>query len=114
MIGRLLQIGVLLSAVIVLIGGILYFVQAGKALPDYRNFEPGRAPFTGFAAIAQGVWRFDARSIIALGLLLLIATPVARVAFSIFAFWAEGDRMYVVFTCIVFIVLLYSLSGWQP
>jgi uncharacterized membrane protein len=51
------------------------------------------------------------RGIIQLGLLLLIATPVARVAFSIFGFAAEGDRMYVAFTLIVLTVLLYSLFG---
>jgi uncharacterized membrane protein len=51
------------------------------------------------------------RGIIQLGLLLLIATPVARVAFSIFGFAQERDRMYVVFTVIVFAILLWSLLG---
>jgi uncharacterized membrane protein len=51
------------------------------------------------------------RGIIQLGLLLLIATPVARVAFAVFGFAAERDRMYVVFTLIVLGVLLYSLIG---
>jgi uncharacterized membrane protein len=46
-----------------------------------------------------------------LGLLLLIATPIARVAFSAVAFAIEGDKMYVLFTLIVFGVLLYSLFG---
>ena len=43
-------------------------------------------------------------------MLLLIATPVARVAFAVFGFAAEHDRMYVVFTLIVLAVLLYSLT----
>ena len=51
------------------------------------------------------------RGIIQLGLLLLIATPVARVAFSIFGFAEEKDRMYVAFTVIVLLILLYSLIG---
>jgi uncharacterized membrane protein len=46
-----------------------------------------------------------------LGLLLLIATPIVRVIFSVFAFAIEGDRMYVLFTLIVLAVLLYSLFG---
>ncbi|MGC1451938.1 MAG: DUF1634 domain-containing protein [Candidatus Sulfotelmatobacter sp.] len=46
-----------------------------------------------------------------LGLLLLIATPVARVGLSIFGFAEEHDSMYVVFTVIVFSILLYSLLG---
>jgi uncharacterized membrane protein len=53
----------------------------------------------------------QSRSIMQLGLLLLIATPIARVIFSVFAFAIEGDRMYVIFTLIVLTVLLYSLFG---
>ncbi len=50
-------------------------------------------------------------AIMQLGLLLLIATPIARVVFSVLAFAREGDRMYVAFTLIVLAVLLYSLFG---
>jgi uncharacterized membrane protein len=51
------------------------------------------------------------RGIIQLGLVLLIATPVARVAFSIWGFAEEGDHMYTTFTVIVLAILLYSLLG---
>ena len=51
------------------------------------------------------------RGIIQLGLLFLIATPVARVIFSIWGFAAERDRMYVVFTVIVLAILIFSLVG---
>jgi uncharacterized membrane protein len=51
------------------------------------------------------------RGIIQLGLVLLIATPVARVAFSVFAFAVERDRMYVVFTLMVLGILILSLAG---
>ena len=51
------------------------------------------------------------RGIMQLGLLLLIATPIARVMFSAVAFAIEGDRMYVGFTLLVLAVLLYSLFG---
>jgi uncharacterized membrane protein len=46
-----------------------------------------------------------------LGLLVLIATPITRVAFSVFAFFYERDWKYVVFTLIVLGLLLYSLLG---
>jgi uncharacterized membrane protein len=46
-----------------------------------------------------------------LGILILIATPVARVAFSVFAFAEERDRMYVIVTLIVLALLLFSLSA---
>jgi uncharacterized membrane protein len=49
--------------------------------------------------------------LIQLGLLLLIATPVARVAFSVAAFAMQRDRLYVVVALIVLAVLMYSLTG---
>jgi uncharacterized membrane protein len=42
---------------------------------------------------------------------LLIATPIVRVFLSIVGFAIERDRLYVVFTVIVLIVLLYSFLG---
>ena len=45
-----------------------------------------------------------------LGLLLLIATPVARVAFSIVAFALEGDRLYVAITAVVLALLVLSFA----
>ena len=54
---------------------------------------------------------FHGQAIIQFGLLLLIATPVARVAFSAVGFAIERDSMYVVITLIVLAILLYSLFG---
>jgi uncharacterized membrane protein len=59
----------------------------------------------------QGAARGRSLSIIQLGLLLLIATPIARVVFSVAAFAWERDFMYVGISLIVLIVLLYSLLG---
>lgn len=46
---------------------------------------------------------------IALGLLLLIATPVARVALAAFGFLREGDWLYTAVASFVLAVLLFSL-----
>ena len=54
------------------------------------------------------------RGIIQLGLLLLIATPVARVVFSVIGFVRQRDFVYVVLTLIVLAVLLYSLFIESP
>ena len=40
-----------------------------------------------------------------------MATPVARVAFSIFGFAEEQDRMYLIISSVVLLVLAYSLIG---
>jgi uncharacterized membrane protein len=59
--------------------------------------------------ILAGAVALRARSIIQLGLLILIATPIARVAFSFIGFALERDRSYLFITAIVLTILLYSL-----
>ncbi|HKS82978.1 MAG TPA: DUF1634 domain-containing protein [Candidatus Acidoferrales bacterium] len=107
--GVLLQAGVLLSGAVVLIGGILYLVHYGHNPASYHTFTGARAGLNSLSAVLSGVARLDSRAVIQLGLLLLIATPVVRVLLSVFAFWLERDRPYVIFTLVVLAVLLYSL-----
>ncbi len=110
-IGRLLQAGVLLAAAVVLVGGIAFLLHHGRDPVGYRVFGSEPAGLRSIAGIAGGAARGDSRSIIQVGLLLLIATPVARVAFSAVAFALERDRLYVAFTLVVLSALLYSLFG---
>jgi uncharacterized membrane protein len=53
----------------------------------------------------------DPRAIIQLGLVLLIGTPVARVALTLVAFVIQRDRLYVLLTTVVLALLLYGLFG---
>jgi uncharacterized membrane protein len=111
MIGRLLRFGVILAASFVFAGGIHYLIHFGGAAPDYRAFhgEPGALRYTH--QIIHDAMELDSRGLIQLGLLLLIATPVARVAFSVIGFALEKDWMYVGITLIVLALLVYSLSS---
>lgn len=109
--GNLLRAGVLLSALVVSIGGAIYLVRHGHSPVDFRVFRGEPADLRDVRGIIGDTVALHGRGIIQLGLLLLIATPVARVAFSIFGFAQERDRMYVVFTVIVFSILLWSLMG---
>lgn len=109
--GNLLRAGVLLSALVVLIGGVIYLLRHGHSPVDFRAFRGEPADLRDIRGIVSGTLALRGRGIIQFGLLLLIATPVARVACSIFGFAQERDRMYVVFTVIVFAILLYSLIG---
>jgi uncharacterized membrane protein len=111
MIGNLLRIGVSLSAFVVAFGAVIYLVRHGRSPADYRVFRGEPSEFRNLSGIVHSALTFHGRGIIQLGLLLLIATPVARVAFAIWGFAAEHDRMYMIFTGIVLIVLLYSLLG---
>jgi uncharacterized membrane protein len=108
-IGTLLRTGVMLAATVVLIGGVLYLARHGHEVPNYTTFHGEPESLKSVKDIVHGALGGSARAIIQLGLLLLIATPVARVVFSAVAFAVERDYMYVVITLIVLGVLLYSL-----
>jgi len=110
-IGALLRAGVILSASIVLGGGVWYLVLFGSHRPAYGKFHGEPEALRRISGIVRGAMALDARSWIQLGLLVMIATPVARVLFSIAAFAAQRDRTYVVITLIVAAILLFSLFG---
>jgi len=110
-VGNLLRAGVTLSAVVVGVGAIVYLVRHGRSPAEYRIFQGEPSEFKSLSGILRSAFAGHGRGIIQLGLLLLIATPVARVAFSIWGFAEERDRMYVTFTVIVLAILLYSLLG---
>jgi uncharacterized membrane protein len=113
MIGILLRAGVLASAAVTVAGGIWHFAQGGSVLPDYHVFHPESAEMHGLGSVLNGIAHGRSRSLIELGLLMLIATPVARVALSMVTFLLERDRMYVVITLIVLTGLLASLTGFH-
>lgn len=108
-IGSLLRTGVLLAAAVVALGGVLYLSRHGHEVPDYTTFRGEPENLKSVREIFDGAMFGSAHAIIQLGLLLLIATPVARVIFSAAAFAIEHDYMYVVITLIVLVILLYSL-----
>ncbi len=108
-VGMLLRTGVILAASVVLIGAVLYLSRHGHEIPNYTAFHGEPESLKSPIDIFRGVMQMSARAIIQLGLLLLIATPVARVLFSAIAFAFERDWMYVVITLVVFAILMLSL-----
>jgi uncharacterized membrane protein len=107
-IGQMLRIGVSLSAAVVLAGGVLYLRSASMA-PDYAHFHATAVPLRTIAGVLRGVARFDAASVIQLGILLLIATPVARVMLCVAGFARQRNRLYVCVSAAVLAILTYSL-----
>lgn len=110
-IGNLLRIGVMLSAIVVLIGGVIYLAHYGNTTPDHRVFHGEPAALESPIGVVRKVGTGSGEAIIQLGLLLLIATPIARVAFSVFAFAVQRDGLYVFVTLIVLSMLLFSLTA---
>ena len=110
-VGNLLRYGVMAAALVAFVGGVIFLLHHGNATADYRRFDGEPAGLRSITGVVSGAVRLEGRSVIQLGLLLLIATPVARVAFSLLAFVRQRDRTYVVITAIVLALLLYSLLG---
>jgi uncharacterized membrane protein len=114
-IGNLLRAGVLISAAFVLLGCGVFLTRHG-AEPAEKDGEFHGEPlaWTTVSGILQSALAGRGRGLIQLGVLLLIATPVARVAFSAWAFARQRDWTYVVVTLIVLAILLFSLLHGEP
>ncbi len=111
-IGQQLRAGVVASCSIAIIGGILYLAQHGNtAMPDYRVFKGEPTGLTSISAIFKGLLALDAGAIIQLGVAVLVATPIIRIALSLLAFAIEKDWMYVVITFIVLCIISTSIFG---
>jgi uncharacterized membrane protein len=108
-IANLLRAGVTLAAVFVLTGGLVFVIRHGLAPANYSVFAGRPADLRHWGDILRAALSLRGRGIIQLGLLFLIATPVARVAFAVFAFAMERDWVYVSISAVVLVVLLYSL-----
>lgn len=108
-IATLLRTGVILAAAIVLIGGSGYLFQHGSDLPVRHAFHGEPATYRSVSEIAAAAAHLDWMAVIQFGLLILIATPIARVAFALVGFALERDRVYVAVTSLVLAILLYSV-----
>ncbi len=112
LISSLLRWGVLASLVVVVAGTVISFTHH----PDYLSSPAELKKITSIGAefphsiksVLSEVRQLRGRSLVVVGLLLLIATPVARVAVSIFAFVYEEDLVFVVITSVVLALLLLS------
>lgn len=110
-IANLLRAGVTLAAAVVFAGGLVFLIRHGFSPASYRVFVGEPSDLRHWKGIVRAALALRGQGIIQLGLLFLIATPVARVAFSAFAFAIERDWLYVSIATFVLLVLLYSLLG---
>lgn len=108
-IGNMLRAGVLIAAAVVIVGGALYIYHAHGPHPDYTQFHGEANPFRTLPEILKLAVTGNSEAIIQIGLLLLIATPIARVVLAMIGFLLEKDRLYFAVSLTVLMVLLYSL-----
>lgn len=113
LISYVLRIGVLLSLVIVVAGLILSFTHhptyfhSSKELVRLTTVDSGEFPDT-IGGVWDGLKEVHGQAIIMVGLILLILTPVVRVAVSILAFVYEHDSKFVIFTTLVLALLILA------
>ena len=114
LLGNLLRIGVIVATIVAGIGGVLLLAQHGLAPASGHVFVGEPPELRSVGRILRGVVALHPEAIVQLGLVLLVATPVARVAMSLVAFVLQRDRIYIVITTIVLALLIFSLTGGIP
>ena len=109
LISQVLRLGVLLAFVIVCVGGTMYLSQHRGQATAFSHFSGGESDLRTIGSIFVLALHLRSDALIQLGLLVLIATPVARVLMSAIGFAIDRDGLYVVISTIVFVVLMYGL-----
>lgn len=94
-----LRVGVALAAVCSIIGAFIYFAQTRSA-PAYAAFSP-----VHITPALTGI------GLLSLGVAILIATPIVRVAILILVFAREHDWLYTAVSAFVLGVLILGLHG---
>ena len=108
-IANLLRAGVLLAAAVVFAGGAVYLAGHHADKVDFHGFTGVHFEMHSMRGVVASAAHLNSQALIQLGLLLLIATPVARVALAVVGFWLERDRLYAVISLIVLAILTFSL-----
>jgi uncharacterized membrane protein len=107
--GRLLTISVLIAAFTTAFGATLYITHHGKEPINLSSYHPQPNELTSPPHIIHNAAQLNPEAILQLGVLLLIATPVARVFFSLILFAIARDKLYVAITVVVLTTLAIGL-----
>jgi uncharacterized membrane protein len=111
-IGNVLRWGVWSAMIIAFIGGVLYLTHHGQETVHYPRFtEHDQGIGTILRNVLGGIGSGEGQSLILLGIILLFATPIMRVIFSLIGFTLERDWLYVVITLIVLAIIYTSVRG---
>jgi len=109
-IAKMLKFGVSVAALVVFTGGLMLLRHPLLAIPNYSHFHAVDASLCSIKGITTAAFHLNARGLVQLGLIILIATPIARVVFCIVGFIRQKDQLYTGISAVVLIILLYSLT----
>lgn len=115
LISYVLRIGVLTAAAFIAVGLVMFFVDVANGTTSGQAKDilkhGGKQITVSWTSIAHGVTHGDALSVIELGLLILILTPVSRVLLTVILFLIEKDPVFVIVSAIVLFVLMLGFLG---
>ncbi|MFT3824797.1 MAG: DUF1634 domain-containing protein [Chitinophagaceae bacterium] len=111
-IGNLLRWGVWISMTVTFIGGVIYLWRHGHEVSYYPKFvEEDHSTAAILKDVWEGIMGGHGKAMIKLGVILLFATPIMRVLFSLIGFIMEKDKLYIVITLIVLMIIFVSVRG---
>jgi uncharacterized membrane protein len=110
-IGRLLRVMVAAAVAVVGAGSVAFLVKHGSEPFSYATFSPGTMDLRSPVRILATAFTLDPAAVVQLGVLILLATPIARVVLSAVTYVRTRDVTYACLTLTVLAVLLFSLFG---
>ncbi len=110
-VGGVLRLGVIVSGTVILLGLVPYLVREGGRHADFHVFRGEPAAFRSVGGTLRDAAQADPRGVMQLGVLLLLATPFARVVLCLVEFARARDRLYVGVALVVLLALLWGLLG---
>lgn len=110
-VGGILRLGMIVSSAVIALGLVPFLVLEGARRADFHVFRGEPAAFRTIGGVVADAAHGDPRGIMQLGVLLLVATPFARVALCLVEFARAHDRLYVAVTLIVLLTLSWGLFG---
>lgn len=109
-IGNVLKYGVRSVLFISAVGGLIFlFNHAGEKVEYGAFIENDRSIFQVCRDVLHGSVQLDGRSLIYLAILVLFFTPFLRLLLSLFSFVLERDKLYVAITCLVLVIIGFSV-----
>lgn len=106
---NVLRFGTIAAAMVIALAGVVYLMRHGSDVPQHQNFRGEPAELKSAFGILQEALHGGSRGLLMAGMLLLIATPIARVAGALLAFALRRDVTYVILSGLVLAGLLFGL-----
>jgi uncharacterized membrane protein len=105
----LLMVGILLSLILVFLGGVFYLIQEGQQPIHYQSFSSLSTPYTSFSSIRQGLMSWQPLAFVELGFLILVLSQILRVLVLGCFFWSLAEYLLAFSSFFIFLILIYSM-----